>query len=307
MRPEMGQPNNVHIFSGLVCFAFWGDPHSKLQSAQSCPSTSTRVKIIPLQLVTEEMSLECQTQAKGTSSVADCKQGHIRQEKDEQRNKNLQVEIQSLTLQDTLTINSSEMQGRPNIAYEGEPDEIGETSCKKRIVLKKRNAVSPRCLPNKQCWEDDPRRIKTMSERSGCSSQAEQLGNDTMTPRNCTTPKPPPDEKSETLVQQQRDDSFPSYPKHRRIPLGKTQKRLAKLLKEGKAARDVMIIIAVFLLCYLPMWILACYRTWGGEPSSEAILSAHCLYATIMVLNPVIYSIRKKEFRKAVRNVLKLT
>lgn len=88
-------------------------------------------------------------------------------------------------------------------------------------------------------------------------------------------------------------------------PLGKTQRRLAKLLKEGKAAVDVMFITGVFLLCYLPLWTLACYRAFGGELSAEAILSTHCLYGTTTIWNPIIYSIRKREFRKAVRKLLK--
>ena len=88
-------------------------------------------------------------------------------------------------------------------------------------------------------------------------------------------------------------------------PLGKTQRRLAKLLKEGKAAVDVTFITGVFLLCYLPLWTLACYRAFGGELSTEAILSTHCLYGTTMIWNPIIYSIRKREFRKAVKKLLK--
>lgn len=89
-------------------------------------------------------------------------------------------------------------------------------------------------------------------------------------------------------------------------PPGKTQMRLAKLLKEGKAARDVMIIIGAFVLCYLPTWIMAMYRVVDGLPSVQAILSIHWVYSLSMVCNPIIYSIRKKEFRKALRKLLKL-
>lgn len=51
--------------------------------------------------------------------------------------------------------------------------------------------------------------------------------------------------------------------------------RLSKLLTEGKAARDVAIIISAFILCYLPLWIMAIYRAAGGTAAVEAILSAH--------------------------------
>ena len=82
--------------------------------------------------------------------------------------------------------------------------------------------------------------------------------------------------------------------------------RLAKLLIEGKAARDVMIIIGAFILCYLPVWIMGMYRAAGGLLSAEAILSIHWVYALTMVCNPIIYSIRKREFRKALRKLLRL-
>ena len=89
-------------------------------------------------------------------------------------------------------------------------------------------------------------------------------------------------------------------------PLGKTQIRLAKLLKEGKAARDVVIIIGAFVVCYLPVWIMAMYRASGGFISIKSILSVHWAYSLSMICNPIIYSIRKKEFRKALRKLLKL-
>ena len=64
-----------------------------------------------------------------------------------------------------------------------------------------------------------------------------------------------------------------------RRPPGKTQMRLSKLLIEGKAARDVVIIISAFVLCYLPLWIIVVYRAAGGTPAVEAILSTHWLYS----------------------------
>ena len=110
---------------------------------------------------------------------------------------------------------------------------------------------------------------------------------------------------AETTMSQPQDCKAPSAEKPRN-PLGKTQKRLIKLLKEGKAARDVIIVTGAFLLCYLPLWVSACYRTFGGELSVEVIISVHGIYATTMIWNPIIYSIRKKDFRQAVRRLLRL-
>lgn len=110
---------------------------------------------------------------------------------------------------------------------------------------------------------------------------------------------------AETIVRQPQDCKAPSA-ENQRNRHGKTQKRLVKLLKEGKTARDVIIVIGIFLLCYLPTWVLACYRMFGGEQSVEVILSAHSIYATTMFWNPIIYSIRKNDFRQAATRLLRL-
>ena len=87
-------------------------------------------------------------------------------------------------------------------------------------------------------------------------------------------------------------------------PPGKTQMRVGMLLKEGKAARDVMIIISAFLVCYLPLWVMAVYRCTGKVLPVEAIIATHCVYCSSTVWNPIIYSVRKKEFRKALKKLL---
>ena len=100
-------------------------------------------------------------------------------------------------------------------------------------------------------------------------------------------------------------EMIPQRKRGRRLP-GKTQMILGIMLIEGKAARDVMIITSGFLLCYLPLWILGIYRSTGKVPSVEAILATHCIYCSSMVWNPIIYSVRKKELRKALKKLLKL-
>ena len=94
-------------------------------------------------------------------------------------------------------------------------------------------------------------------------------------------------------------------PKQREKP-GETVMLLAKLLGEGKAARDVMIIIGTFILCYLPLWIMALYRSLGGRTAAKTTLSIHYIYSFSMLCNPIIYSVRKKGFRKALKKMLRL-
>ena len=70
------------------------------------------------------------------------------------------------------------------------------------------------------------------------------------------------DRASQVIERHLQDESLPPMegnPRKKRRTLGKTQRRLVKLLKEGKAAIDVIIIIGFFVLSYLPLWIMGCY------------------------------------------------
>ena len=79
-------------------------------------------------------------------------------------------------------------------------------------------------------------------------------------------------------------------------------------LRDRKAAVDVTIIIATFkLLCYLPLWITGICRQFvpGIDFPAEAVLATMCIFFPNAVCNPIIYSIRKREFRKAVKKMLR--
>ena len=148
-------------------------------------------------------------------------------------------------------------------------------------------------------------------EVSSCSLKPTQASQPGRTNDAISTSQNPQEESkykdhAPEAMESHPQEEMKEHPQNQRRAPGKTQMRLAKLLKEGKAAIDVMIIIGFFVLCYLPLWIMACYRAFGGDPSAEVILTTHCFYATTMVWNPIIYSIRKKEFRKAVKKLKKL-
>ena len=76
-------------------------------------------------------------------------------------------------------------------------------------------------------------------------------------------------------------------------------------LKERKAALDVSIIIAAFVLCFLPTWIvnLCLWFLKSTNVPSEAVLVRYCIFMFSSVCNPIIYSIRKRDFRRAVKNL----
>ena len=69
---------------------------------------------------------------------------------------------------------------------------------------------------------------------------------------------------------------------------------------ERKAALDVSIIIAAFMLCFLPTWIVGLSVQFVVVPS-ESILVTYCIFTFSSVCNPIIYSIRKRDFRTAVK------
>ena len=85
------------------------------------------------------------------------------------------------------------------------------------------------------------------------------------------------------------------------------QEIISRRLRDRKAAVDVSIIIAAFLVCFLPVWVTGICHLFvpGIAIPAEAVLSTTCVYFLSAICNPVIYSIRKREFRKAVKKMLR--
>ena len=83
------------------------------------------------------------------------------------------------------------------------------------------------------------------------------------------------------------------------------QQELARRKKERRASFDVFIIIAAFLICFLPLWVVSFCRQYATriKVSSQVVLLSNCLFFVSSLCNPIIYSIRKKEFRDAVKKM----
>ena len=77
--------------------------------------------------------------------------------------------------------------------------------------------------------------------------------------------------------------------------------------REQKAAADVNIIIIAFLLCYLPGWITGIFRQFVKDikVTAEVILTTTGVYFFSSVCNPIIYSLRKREFHKGFNEVVR--
>ena len=82
------------------------------------------------------------------------------------------------------------------------------------------------------------------------------------------------------------------------------QERRSRRRTESKGAVDVIIIITAFLLCYLPGFIEGLFRRFvqSIEVPRDAPLITSCIFIFSSVCNPIIYSIRKREFRTVVKN-----
>ena len=76
---------------------------------------------------------------------------------------------------------------------------------------------------------------------------------------------------------------------------------------DRKAAIDVAIIIAAFLVCLLPGWGMSICQKFvpSIDVPAGAILVAKCVFFLSAICNPIIYSIRKREFRNAVKKMLR--
>ena len=84
------------------------------------------------------------------------------------------------------------------------------------------------------------------------------------------------------------------------------QQHDARRIKDRKAAVDVCIIMAAFMICYLPEWTdLVLHYFFKVEFPSEVTQTTRCIYYISSVTNPIIYSVRKREFRGGVKRTLR--
>ena len=76
---------------------------------------------------------------------------------------------------------------------------------------------------------------------------------------------------------------------------------------DRKAAIDVAIIIAAFLVCLLPGWGMSICQKFvpSIDVPAGAVLVVKCIFFLSAICNPIIYSIRKREFRNAVKKMLR--
>ena len=87
--------------------------------------------------------------------------------------------------------------------------------------------------------------------------------------------------------------------------LENNQQELIRKRKERKASVDVVVIIAAFLFCFFPLWVVNLLRKYATSihVPPYLILGAKCIYVVSSVCNTIIYSIRKREFRVAVKQI----
>ena len=87
--------------------------------------------------------------------------------------------------------------------------------------------------------------------------------------------------------------------------LENNQQELIRKRKERKASVDLVVIIAAFLFCFFPLWVVNLLRKYATSihVPPYLILGAKCIYVVSSVCNTIIYSIRKREFRAVVKQI----
>ena len=82
---------------------------------------------------------------------------------------------------------------------------------------------------------------------------------------------------------------------------------MSRRMIERKAAVDICIIIVAFMVCYLPAWTVGICRQFFNELDVPAsfVLGTNAIFHASSLCNPIIYSIRKKEFRAGVKKVFR--
>lgn len=88
---------------------------------------------------------------------------------------------------------------------------------------------------------------------------------------------------------------------------GTQQQEISRQRSERKAAFDVSIIIAAFLICFLPGWIVGVCRRFatGIKVPSEIVLITSSIFVASALCNPIIYSVRKRDFRMGAWTVVR--
>ena len=91
------------------------------------------------------------------------------------------------------------------------------------------------------------------------------------------------------------------------VEITQQQEMVSRRLRDRKAAVDVTIIIAAFLVCFVPFWVTGICRLFvpGIDVPAEADLATTCIFFLSTICNPIIYSIRKREFRSAVKKMFR--
>ena len=85
------------------------------------------------------------------------------------------------------------------------------------------------------------------------------------------------------------------------------QRETSNRRRERKAAVDVIIIIAAFLLCFLPAWIMGiCHQFLDStNVPAEVMFVTSCIFFVTSLCSLIIYTIRKKEFRTAIKKIMR--
>ena len=85
------------------------------------------------------------------------------------------------------------------------------------------------------------------------------------------------------------------------------QQEMAKGMRERKAAADITIIICAFVMCFVPTYFVGniCQFVKNIKVPAEVVLITSGIFHACSICSPIIYSIRKRDFRTGLKNVMR--
>ena len=83
----------------------------------------------------------------------------------------------------------------------------------------------------------------------------------------------------------------------------------ARVVRERNLAMIMCLLVTVFMLCFLPFWslyICLAFCQTCHPPPHTALAMAQWLALSSSLINPVLYTVFNKDFRRAIKNTLLL-
>lgn len=172
---------------------------------------------------------------------------------------------------------------------------------KRKTSDKENNAYLKPVLVHEDSFTDNPENSPSSHRRSSNQAAADNIA---ITSTSTTASNKPPSKNSEQKVV--INEPLPTVKKPGAVYQFIEEKQRISLSKERRAARTLGIIMGVFVVCWLPFFLMYVITPFcsGCCPSRRVISFITWLGYINSALNPIIYTIFNLDFRKAFKKLL---